>query len=47
MNLFTFTDYSGYNPEITNFMNNGNIVGVDWNGFPNAKTIMLGLNLKF
>ena len=47
MNLFTFTDYSGYNPEITNFMNNGNIVGVDWNGSPNAQTIMLGLNLKF
>jgi TonB-linked SusC/RagA family outer membrane protein len=47
MNLFTFTDYSGYNPEITNFMNNGNIVGVDWNGFPNAQTIMLGLNFKF
>jgi TonB-linked SusC/RagA family outer membrane protein len=47
MNLFTFTDYSGYNPEITNFLNNGNIVGVDWNGFPNAQTIMLGLNLKF
>ena len=47
MNLFTFTDYSGYNPEITNFMNNGNVVGVDWNGFPNAQTIMLGLNLKF
>ena len=47
MNLFTFTNYSGYNPEITNFMNNGNIVGVDWNGFPNAQTIMLGLNLKF
>lgn len=46
MNLFTFTDYSGYNPEITNFMNNGNVVGVDWNGFPNAQTIMLGLNLK-
>ena len=47
MNLFTFTDYSGYNPEITNFLNNGNITGVDWNGFPNAQTIMLGLNLKF
>ena len=47
MNLFTFTDYSGYNPEITNFLNNGNVVGVDWNGFPNAQTIMLGLNLKF
>jgi TonB-dependent starch-binding outer membrane protein SusC len=47
LNLVTLTDYSGYNPEITNFMNNGNIIGVDWNGFPNAQTIMLGLNLKF
>tara|TARA_B110000046_G_scaffold63325_1_gene70803 strand:- start:4402 stop:7539 length:3138 start_codon:yes stop_codon:yes gene_type:complete len=47
LNLVTLTDYSGYNPEITNFLNNGNIVGVDWNGFPNAQTIMIGLNLKF
>jgi len=47
INLFTFTNYSGYNPEITNFLNNGNITGVDWNGFPNAQTIMLGLNVTF
>lgn len=47
INLYTFTEYSGYNPEITNFLSNGNIIGVDWNGFPNTRTYMLGLNLNF
>ena len=47
VNLLTVTGYSGYNPEITNFMNNGNIIGVDWNGLPNSRTYMLGLNLNF
>jgi TonB-linked SusC/RagA family outer membrane protein len=46
-NLFTFTDYSGYNPEITSFLNNGNIIGVDWMGPPNARSITFGLNLSF
>lgn len=46
-NLFTITNYSGYNPEITSFLNNGNILGVDWNGAPNAKSISLGINLNF
>ena len=46
-NLFTFTNYSGYNPEITSFLNNGNILGVDWMGPPNARSIALGLNLNF
>ena len=46
-NLFTWTDYSGYNPEVSSFLNNGLINGVDWNGAPNAKTILLGLNINF
>ena len=46
-NLFTFTDYSGYNPEITSFLNNGNIIGVDWLGPPNARSITFGINLSF
>lgn len=46
-NLFTFTKYSGYNPEITSFANNGNILGVDWLGMPNVSTITVGLNLNF
>ena len=46
-NLVTWTDYSGYNPEVTSFLNNGLINGVDWNGPRNAKTILLGLNINF
>tara|TARA_B100000809_G_C15130814_1_gene528356 strand:+ start:620 stop:3748 length:3129 start_codon:yes stop_codon:yes gene_type:complete len=46
-NLLTITDYQGYNPDITSFSGNGNILGVDWNGVPNVKTVLLGLNIKF
>ena len=46
-NLYTWTDYSGYNPEDSSFLYNGLINGVDWNGAPNAKTILLGLNINF
>jgi TonB-linked SusC/RagA family outer membrane protein len=46
-NLLTITDYSGYNPEITSYLGNGNILGTDWNGTPNARTITLGINLNF
>ena len=31
-NLLTWTDYSGYDPEISSFLYNGLINGVDWNG---------------
>ena len=43
-NLITWTDYSGYDPEISSFLYNGLINGVDWNGRANAKTFILGLN---
>ncbi|MBD0778636.1 TonB-dependent receptor [Maribacter sp. ANRC-HE7] len=46
-NLITWTNYSGYNPEISNFLYTGLINGVDWNGSPNASTILLGLNINF
>jgi len=46
-NLFTITGYSGYEPNITSFQNNGNIQGVDWNSYPNTRTYMLGLNISF
>ena len=43
--LLTFTNYTGFDPEVTSFMWNGLINGVDWNGPPNAKSIIIGLNL--
>ena len=46
-NLFTWTDYSGYDPEITNFLYTGLINGVDFNGRPNAQTVLLGVNINF
>ena len=46
-NLFTWTDYSGYDPEITSFMYDGLIQGVDWNNKPNSKSILVGVNLTF
>jgi hypothetical protein len=38
-NLFTFTKYTGYDPEIGG--------GIDKGYYPQAKTLMLGLNLQF
>ena len=46
-NLFTWTSYSGYNPEITSFLYDGLRNGVDWNGAPDAKSLSLGVNINF
>ena len=46
-NLLTITDYSGYDPQVTSFMYDGTIMGVDWTGTPNAKTFLIGLNVTF
>jgi TonB-linked SusC/RagA family outer membrane protein len=56
-NPFTFTNYSGLDPEVQ-YVNPGNpdsvanvnnkvIAGVDNNGIPNIKTYLVGLNIKF
>ncbi|WPR72646.1 TonB-dependent receptor [Flavobacterium sp. NG2] len=41
-NLFTFTKYSGYDPEI-----GGSVMGIDRGFYPQARTFMLGVNLQF
>ncbi len=46
-NLITLTKYSGYDPELTSFLSNGNIHGVDWTGVPNTKSVTAGLNITF
>ncbi|MGM0407820.1 MAG: SusC/RagA family TonB-linked outer membrane protein [Bacteroidota bacterium] len=47
-NLFTFTSFSGYDPEIRNSYHFGGLVkGVDYGTYPSAKTFTLGLNLSF
>ena len=54
-NLFTFTKYSGLDPEIqanTNDTQGYNVssdlaVGIDWGTVPSPRTILFGINLKF
>lgn len=41
-NLFTFTKYTGYDPEI-----GGGVMGIDRGYYPQAQTFMLGINLQF
>ena len=41
-NLFTFTKYTGFDPEI-----GGGVLGIDRGFYPQAKSIMLGVNLEF
>lgn len=41
-NLFTFTKYTGYDPEI-----GGGVMGIDRGYYPQAKTYMLGINVQF
>ena len=45
-NLFTITNYSGYDPELTSFLYDGTVVGVDWQGTPNVSSVLLGVNIK-
>lgn len=46
-NLLTFTDYSGYDPEGNAYGTTTNIVGVDFGGYPQARTYTVGLNFGF
>lgn len=41
-NVFTFTKYSGYDPEI-----GGGVQGIDRGFYPQAKTGLLGINIQF
>ncbi|GAA4803746.1 TonB-dependent receptor [Olivibacter ginsenosidimutans] len=46
-NLFTLTDYTGYDPEVNRFGNSSISQGIDYGVYPSAKTFLFGLNLKF
>jgi hypothetical protein len=45
-NVFTITDYSGYNPE-TNMFGSGATSRLDWNAYPVARVWMIGLDVTF
>ena len=46
-NMFTFTKYKGFDPEVSSFNGNDAQRGVDYNNYPSAKTISFGVNLTF
>jgi TonB-linked SusC/RagA family outer membrane protein len=45
-NAFTFTKYSGFDPEISSNGNSGTSAGVDRNSAPLARTISFGINIS-
>lgn len=45
MNLYTFSDYQGFDPALNPY-GSANF-RVDWNGYPSGRTFLLGLNIGF
>jgi hypothetical protein len=45
-NLLTFTGYTGFDPEVNNDPENGNL-GLDAGTYPVARTFTFGINLNF
>jgi TonB-linked SusC/RagA family outer membrane protein len=46
-NLFTITDYSGFDPEVNNQGQNNLNRGDDYDAYPRSRTLTIGLNLEF
>ncbi|MNE27507.1 TonB dependent receptor [compost metagenome] len=45
-NIWTWTNYTGFDPEVSYQDSNRN-VGLDYMGYPNIKSYTLGLNIRF
>lgn len=46
-NLFTKTDYLGYNPEVSNISTNSLTPGEDYGAYPLTRSFTMGVNLSF
>lgn len=46
-NLWTLTNYSGFDPEVNTKSNGGLTPGVDWGAYPRSLSFVFGLNLTF
>ncbi|MFN8208073.1 MAG: TonB-dependent receptor [Bacteroidales bacterium] len=46
-NLFTFTSYSGLDPEVNYLGNDNTVIGTDFFTYPQSRSFNLGVNLKF
>lgn len=46
-NLWTWTKYSGYDPEVNAYGTSAVELGVDYGTYPQSKTIIFGINVEF
>lgn len=46
-NLITLTDYKGFDPEVNAFGNSAVELGIDYGTYPQARSIIFGLNVQF
>jgi len=46
-NLLTWTKYSGMDPEVNQWGNNGAVQGIDWGTYPHSRSFVIGLNVEF
>jgi len=46
-NLFTITNYSGFDPEVNQYGGSSTVQGIDWGTYPQVKTFIFGLNIDF
>ena len=46
-NVFTITDYTGYDPEVSSFNSNDARLGLDFGGYPTAQSVIFGIDLTF
>lgn len=45
-NMITFTKYTGYDPEMSQYSSATNM-GIDWGTYPCVKTVLFGVNVEF
>lgn len=46
-NLFTITNYSGYDPEVNAFGGSNKAMGIDFGTYPQTRNLIVGVNLSF
>lgn len=46
-NLYTFTKYTGFDPEVSTRNSTGTTPGVDWGAHPRSRSFVFGLNVTF
>ncbi|MBK7172049.1 MAG: TonB-dependent receptor [Bacteroidales bacterium] len=46
-NLLTFTNYSGFDPEVNAYGNSATEMGIDYGTYPQSRSLIIGLNVEF